>query len=752
MGTSYLIKKDSNNELEIYTVIVTLLFYLFRTAIPFLKFPFLLLYSLTLIYLVIVFNKRIFPALVRFVRIYYYIIILTSILIISFLLSNKLYLSIFKDVINSIILLSFVLIMTLIVNTKSELDRFVHSLNISIILFALGISFYRLFDLFNIFPSNKAGTLYQIPYTIEVGSIPIDYNFAILPIIFGMISVIYFLMKTDTLFKKLVYSGLLIVYSATIFFAGSRRGMIILIGIIILLSLAQFFTFIKQKNFVKQVALGTRYFLLCLIVLMISCRFFIFHTSYKFKNKTLEFLGTKNLVETKGEIALTVSRYYMVIDQTKSFPAIYSILWTPIFDAADPDSGWGSRMHKTIFPLSGNNVGILPANVKGYYMDRTTNADTLNKNAYSATWISSNTVNENDTLTASVYCYVSKDCDMSMVEICSLGAMGNPGALYDMQNKGIWQKLEFSVKCAKGNAGVLLFFSKSNVSDFSSVNGYLIYAYPQVNFIKGSQSTLSYSGNVHKSLKMDFLKIRKSTFEDQPKTFYNTNPLSRVKYYDYCTLKGETILKHRFYKYNRLSKDFKYFEAGLADINGTMSSLLIYQNGDKDPIRKWASRFISEDTTYYGYKQKLVVDTISNQFVGGRLARWEFGFQIFNKEYNLRKKIFGGGFNYLNWFGYFFLKDKTLSDYPHNPFLSVLLYSGVIGLLIYSLFMVKVFYYYIKYFKEYYLVSIFFLITFFFSFFSAGSPLDPPIMGFFVILPFFIHYVNKNSELSKTLR
>jgi hypothetical protein len=41
------------------------------------------------------------------------------------------------------------------------------------------------------------------------------------------------------------------------------------------------------------------------------------------------------------------------------------------------------------------------------------------------------------------------------------------------------------------------------------------------------------------------------------------------------------------------------------------------------------------------------------------------------------------------------------------------------------------------------MLAIFFLITFFFSFFSAGSPFDPPIMGFFVILPFFIHSINK---------
>ena len=708
-----LFSKESQKEIENYAVIFTLLLYFFRTAIPYLKFPFLLLYSLTIIYLIINYNNKIFPVIVKFVRTYYIILILVGILIISFFLSKKLYLSIFKDVINSIILLSFFLIMTLIVDWKSDLDKFVNSFTNSIILFALGISLYRLIDLFNIFQNDNAGYLYQIPYTIEVGSIQVDYNFAILPIFFGIITVIYYLMKTDSFFRKLVYSLLLTIYSITIFFAGSRRGMIVLIGITFLLSISQFFTFTKRQSFFKRLGLGSRFFLLFLVLLAMSSWFFVFHTSYVFKNKTLELLGTKNLVKTKGEIAMTVARYYLVIDQTKSFSDLYNVIWTPVFNPDDPDSGWGSRMHKTVFPLSGDNVEIVPANAKGYFMDHNTNADTLNKNAYSATWISNHNVDEKDILNASVFCYVSKDCDLSMVEICSMGAMGNPGALYDFHHKGKWQRLNFSVKCTKGYAGVLLFFSKSNVNDFSSVNGYVIFAYPQVKILDINNGALFNTGNIHE---IDNFKNRGNKFEKNNSSFQRTNHV---------------------------------FEAGITDFNWTYSFQLASQKGDKDPIRRWTSRFISEDTTYYSYKQKLFVDTISNQLLQGRLARWEFAFQIFTKEYNWKQKVFGGGFNYLNWFGYFFLKDKKISDYPHNPFLSVLLYSGVIGLLIYLFFIFKAFYYYISYFKEYYLMSIFFLITFFFSFFSAGSPFDPPIMGFFVILPFFMHQIINNDEIVK---
>jgi 4-amino-4-deoxy-L-arabinose transferase-like glycosyltransferase len=163
-------------------------------------------------------------------------------------------------------------------------------------------------------------------------------------------------------------------------------------------------------------------------------------------------------------------------------------------------------------------------------------------------------------------------------------------------------------------------------------------------------------------------------------------------------------------------------------------------------IRDLASRIISEDTTYYAYKNDLKVSDANNDFVGIRSAHWKFTEEIFLKEYNLRQKIFGGGFSFLSWFSYYFSGDKTKDDYPHNPFLSVLLYSGIFGLIIYLFLFYKVITYYIRYRKEYPLLLYCFLVVFFFSFFSGGSPLDPPIMGFFIVLPFVLHNIHKKNN------
>ena len=168
-----------------------------------------------------------------------------------------------------------------------------------------------------------------------------------------------------------------------------------------------------------------------------------------------------------------------------------------------------------------------------------------------------------------------------------------------------------------------------------------------------------------------------------------------------------------------------------------------YIQSDSDLIRNWFKEIIKEDTAYSTPKSSLIIDTVSSYFIDDRLSRWQFAIQIFLKEYSWKQKFFGGGFKFLNWFGYNFLKNKTSTDYPHNPFLSILLYSGIIGLIIYIFLIFRVFSYYLKYLKDYPVLFIFFIITFFFSFFSGANPFDPPIMGFFIILPFFIHSVHK---------
>ena len=132
----------------------------------------------------------------------------------------------------------------------------------------------------------------------------------------------------------------------------------------------------------------------------------------------------------------------------------------------------------------------------------------------------------------------------------------------------------------------------------------------------------------------------------------------------------------------------------------------------------------------------------------GRTSRIKYALELWKTEYRWYNELFGHGFDYYEWFGKKFLDDPVRGDYPHNPFISVLLYSGILGLLFYFWLLYKVFFLYIHYRKKYGVLFICFLITFFFSFFSGDSPFDPTIMGFFILLPFYIHHCYKNQDKS----
>ena len=80
-----------------------------------------------------------------------------------------------------------------------------------------------------------------------------------------------------------------------------------------------------------------------------------------------------------------------------------------------------------------------------------------------------------------------------------------------------------------------------------------------------------------------------------------------------------------------------YNEAGFLVISSI--DHLMSDPTTSDPIRKWASKLVSEDTTYHGYKMPLSVDTIANNFIAERLMRWEFAWQIFSKEFGFRKRL-----------------------------------------------------------------------------------------------------------------
>ncbi len=695
----------TKKKIEIFFINLCFLLFIARGAISFFKYPFLLIYGILVIYILVLYKDRILSSSKAFRNCYSLVFVLFIYLVIACIFSDKIHLMIIKDILNISVLLTFTIILKVIIYDLNDLKTFYNSFLFVSILFGIIISIQKIYYFFYVSSYSN--------YYIHKDEAAVDYNFASLPVFFGMISILYLFTQELKKLHKIVLNILLFVFSICFLLSGSKRGMLLFVLLFILLLfihlLILFQINIKQqielirKNSIPYV-LSFSFFLILLV-------FFSFNTSVYFKNNFLDKIGVKDKAYVKAQIGQTVFRYYRFINKAVNYNIIYQRIWKSAYDPKDPDSGWASGVYKTVLQLSGENVEIVPSGSRGYLLDSTCLGSASSYHAYFFLTINQDSVSLGDSIIASVYCYTSKDFDGGAALRAEGNVIGNKDVFYNLNKSGSWQKLSMPLKCLSGKIFVYLYINKGGVTDFSKLKGHAIFAYPE------------------------YKKI--SNVSDTSKE-YSINKDTSIKW------KDERITKLN--QYNTISSSVNLFEANLMTLS--LSKIIGYLQvaKDNDFIRNLISKTVSEDTTYHGYKSCIFVKLNPDQFGDDRKARWKFALEIFSKEYNWSKRIFGGGFNFVNWYGYYFFNDKTKSDYPHNPFLYILLYSGVIGLFLYIYLMYKVFSLYLKYYKQYSLFFFFFLVTYFFTFFSGGNPFDPPIMGFFVILPFFIQSIHKKDK------
>lgn len=142
-------------------------------------------------------------------------------------------------------------------------------------------------------------------------------------------------------------------------------------------------------------------------------------------------------------------------------------------------------------------------------------------------------------------------------------------------------------------------------------------------------------------------------------------------------------------------------------------------------------------------------DTVSkiNTFINltpvtaSRLDRWKFGINMYVKDYTLTEKFFGKGFSYLQAFGVQF--NEAELDYPHNPLIDSLLYSGLTGFFLYFWFLIAGAFYYLKYRGMHIYFLVCYCIVIFFSLVSANTHFAIPIFAFLSLVPFISNYLQK---------
>jgi hypothetical protein len=129
-----------------------------------------------------------------------------------------------------------------------------------------------------------------------------------------------------------------------------------------------------------------------------------------------------------------------------------------------------------------------------------------------------------------------------------------------------------------------------------------------------------------------------------------------------------------------------------------------------------------------------------------RLDRWKYALELWRSDYRWHQKLFGGGFDYLQKFGRKFYPQEDRTDYPHNPVISAFLYSGIIGGLFYTYFLVLSFLYYWRYRKHHMLLFILYLLTFTFVFISSNSHFNVPVFAMLSLVPFITRYIVEEKE------
>jgi lipopolysaccharide/colanic/teichoic acid biosynthesis glycosyltransferase len=157
-----------------------------------------------------------------------------------------------------------------------------------------------------------------------------------------------------------------------------------------------------------------------------------------------------------------------------------------------------------------------------------------------------------------------------------------------------------------------------------------------------------------------------------------------------------------------------------------------YYSKNNDDFQKLTVNYFGEEIAH----QLSADGDVSSAFP---IDKWEYAIDYFQQKPWLMR-IFGGGFDYLPVFGKEFNGNAQIHDYPHNPVLSSLLYSGIVGAVFAVFFLMVALYYSLIYFSRHPLFSMMLLVCSMFVLFSGNSLFSVPIFLFLFSLAFLVRH------------
>ena len=787
----------NNKAIKVYLTLVTMVLFISRMAFPGLNYVFIPLFILALFMLVKDLKRLTKRNIFGLLRSLWQFILLGLLLCYGIVKSSEFLILSVKEALNFVIIFIFIIQLFLLSDSSiSEYKTLVKIIIIFSVIIAV-IGLFRFIIRFNLNVYHNIGS-----------SIVSDNNFYSLMSILGILAICYNCIKGNT--ERCGISNLILgVLFLNVLFSFSRRGIFLMILLILLL----FYLFVHNLITKETNSYFKRFKLFWwMVVSFIILIIFYLAITPNIRKQSSNMLGIK-YAELKTFSNAIFYEYSTLFSNKIKYSDINDHYFHLEFNSNDPDT-WGIGRYKVVYPLSGKSVEIVPKKAKGYLIDSTSNYLSWSNNVYSHTAFTNDSVQSGDIIDASVFCYVSPQFNGTWVRLSSSGStFGENISYYDLNHTGEWQQLNIKAKCRQGRAPISLYLAKYGSTNFDSLRGYVIFAYPKYTIRKSDpKDPDTYGFRIHKTIPLEINSDynipvdTKGYLMDSTcnASTWNGNAYSYTIIGDDIVSDGDTI-KSCVLCY--VSSDFDGTWVRLSSEGTTNGKKASYYNlrkkgtwqklslnvgcdQGKAPVYLYFSKFgVTSFKKLEGYVvfaypeyRKISYSAINKpddkkitgnqnaelstsidslnldeklssfnhyKLAGPRLSRWFYAWYIFKDKYSMPEKILGGGFDYLTEFGYEFHNNRNRADYPHNPIISSFLYSGLVGGLFYIYFLVVTFIYYWEYRKYHMIFFLMYIVTFFFVFFSSDSHFDTPIFAFLSAIPFLTRYLVKSGRLKE---
>ena len=765
--------KNKSYLYEIFThlTLLSLALFLYRMALPYLSWPFVAFFILTLIFFCYLFLKNFVQGrndIQIYLRASLPFIIIASFFLVNLFLQGPIIKELAIESVNVFIVFGYTcfIIFSIRNGEKKLLEKSaIYILIFSILAAVLGLLKFTL---------SNTGELFIKSYGTSINP---DQNFYALSLFMG-VSILFFYYKKH----KLVVFALLFLQISAVFLSGSRRGVFILLLIVLLSLIINLISLLKRKrgNYVFSVrALNISSFIVLFWMLLFVG---MLNISGKRVYQTLKNMNI-DPISYKINVEKITKRYSTILGDYYS--TSLANLRLP-FNALDPDT-WSNYRYTSVSDFDSLFNSNIHKNIKGIEINRNSPAYKWNSEAVFINSIPDTISRSYPCVIASIYCFVSSDFNGDYVKLYEENSQGLSTSFYNIKKKGSWEKLTISYY-NRVNSSIRIAVGKKEADDLSNLEGKVVFVYPQFegcfpqpddpvtcwgfsgvtiddlphppdDLPKGTKGLLitnktksdtwggdAYAYNSINSLlqSVEDVKFFNASVFCYVSEDYNGGSVRLIA--DGCGYKQSSYNLKKKGKWQRLRLTMECQDR----IPGITLSV---QKKNAKNMESMTGEVIFAGPHFYGPDS--IVSNINRQkeeikrekqstlrklktwhkLFEGRTDRWQYAFTLF-RDYNFVQKIFGNGFNYVSLYS---KKYNKGFDYPHNPIASALLYSGFVGAIFYILFLIMTVYYYLKYFKTLYWLFYIYILVLFYTFFSGNSHFSVPVFMVFSVIPFITH-------------